>query len=390
MRDITTIGAGGGTLARVEKIANLLIVGPESAGAVPGPVCFNRGGEIPTITDADVVMNRINSEYFLKGRFKLNREKAVKAIKEKIAEPLRMDVMTAAEGICKVLDAKMGSTIRAALATKGGDISQYALVVYGGAGPTHCAGFTAGMHFKEIIIPPFAAVFSAFGAATADITHRYEASPFVTIRGIPYDPTTLRFNLDEVRSLDDLRHEGIERFNRIFRELEERARADMHAEGLREENVFFNYEILGRYGGQLWELRVRIPINRINSVMDLKLVVKSFEDRYYDEYGLQAMAPRGGVQIITITVELVGRIEKPMFTEGEYMGENPEKAFKEERKIYFNGGFKQCKIYSMDNLLPGNVIHGSSIIEGIDTTVVIPEDRQIFVDRYRNMLMRYR
>jgi N-methylhydantoinase A len=390
MRDITTIGAGGGTLARVEKIANLLIVGPESAGAAPGPVCFDRGGEIPTITDADVVMNRIDSEYFLKGRYKLNKAKAAKAIMEKIAEPLKMDVMTAAEGICKVLDAKMGSTIRAALAIKGGDISQYALVVYGGAGPTHCAGFTAGMNFKEIIIPPFAAVFSAFGAATANITHRYEASPFLTIKDIPYDPTSLQFTFDEVRSLDDLRSEGMDRFNRIFGELEERARDDMRAEGLSQERYSFNYEIFGRYGGQLWEVRASIPINRINSVSDLKLVIKSFEDRYYDEYGLQAMGPRGGVQIITITVEVQGRIEKPMFTEREYMGANAEGALKGEREVYFDGGFRQSRIYAMDSLLPGNVVHGPSIIEGIDTTVVIPEDRQIFVDKYRNMLMRYK
>ena len=176
MREITTIGAGGGTIARVEKAANLLIVGPESAGADPGPVCYGKGGILPTITDADVVMNRIDANYFLGGRFKLNRDKALKAIKEQIADPLKMDVLEAAEGICKVLDANMGHTLTSALAVKGAAASEYALVVYGGAGPTHCAGFTAGQHFKEIIITPYAAVFSAFGAATADIKHRYEDS----------------------------------------------------------------------------------------------------------------------------------------------------------------------------------------------------------------------
>ena len=390
MRDITTIGAGGGTLSRVEKIGNLLIVGPESAGAEPGPVCYDRGGTVPTITDADVVMNRIDASYFLGGRFKLNREKAFNAIKEQIADPLNMDVMAAAEGIVKILDINMGSTLKSALAIKGADAAQYALFAYGGAGATHCAGFTAEMNFKEVIICPFSAVFSAFGAATADITHRYEASPFVSIRGIPYEHTTLRFNFDEINSLDDLRYEGVDRFNRIFAELEDRAKADMSAEGLKEEEVLFNYEMLARYGGQLWELRSGIPVNRLESIDDLKVIAKAFEERYYEEYGLQAMAPRGGIQIITIAVELVGATPKPTFIEWEDAGENAEKAVMEEREVYLDGGFKRCKIYNMSGLQAGNLVPGPSIIEGTDTTVVIPEDRKVIVDKYKNMLLRYR
>ncbi len=390
MREITTIGAGGGTMARIEKAANLLIVGPESAGAKPGPVCYGRGGTIPTVTDADIVMNRIDANYFLGGRFKLDREKALRAIKEQIADPLKMDVMSAAEGICKVIDATMGSTLRSSLAVRGASPSEYALVVYGGAGPTHSAGFTAGIDFKEVIIPQFAAVFSAFGASTADIMHRYEASPFVIITDIPYDPTTLRFEFEEVKSLDDLHHEGIDRFNHMFAELEERAKADMRAEGISEEKIWFNYEILARYGGQLWELRVRIPVNRVSSLQDLKSIIRSFEGRYYDEYGLTAMAPRGGLQIITIAVELHASTSKPHLVEENEMGENPERALKGEREVYFDGGFKKWKVYSMSKLLPGNVVLGASIIEGSDTTVVVPEDRKIVIDKYRNMLMRYR
>jgi N-methylhydantoinase A len=390
MREITTIGAGGGTVAVVEKGASLLIVGPESAGAEPGPVCYCRGGTVPSITDADVVMNRIDADYFLGGRFKLDREESYRAIKEQIADPMRMDVLAAAEGICNVLDANMGSTLRSSLIIRGASPSEFALVVYGGAGPTHCAGFTAGMNFKEVIIPPFAAVFSAFGAATADIMHRYEASPFAIINGIPYDPTSLRFGFDSIKSLDDLQHGGIDRLNRMFDELKEKARADMRAEGISEENVRFNYEILARYGGQLWELRARVPINRIGSVKDLEAIVRSYEDRYLEEYGLQAMAPRGGLQIITIAVELVAGTRKPHFTKGEEVGERPEKALKGEREVYLKGAFRKCKVYTMADLLPGNVVLGPSIIEGVDTSVVIPEDRKVIVDVYRNMLMRYR
>lgn len=390
MREITTIGAGGGTMAVVEKAAKLLMVGPESAGAEPGPVCYRRGGTVPTITDADVVMNRIDAEYFLGGRFKLDRKEAYRAIKEQIADPMQMDVLAAAEGICNVLDANMGSTLRSSLMVRGAAPSEYALVVYGGAGPTHCAGFTSGMEFKEVIIPPFAAVFSAFGAATADIMHRYEASPFAILSGLPFDPVTLRFKFDSLKSLHDLQHQGIDRFNRMFDELKENARADMRAEGIRAENGRFNYEILARYGGQLWELRARIPTNRIDSIKDLESIVKSFEARYLDEYGLQAMAPRGGLQIITVAVELVAGTPKPQFTKGEEAEEKPERALKGEREVYLGGGFRKCKVYAMPNLLPGNVVLGPSIIEGVDTSVVIPQDRKVIVDGYRNMLMRYR
>jgi N-methylhydantoinase A len=389
MREITTIGAGGGTLAKVDKIVNLLIVGPESAGAEPGPVCYGRGGMVATATDADVVMNRIDPRYFLGGRYKLHRERALKVIKETIAEPLKMDAMEAAEGICKVLDANMAATLRFALATKGGAPSEFALFVYGGAGPTHCAGFTAGLNFKEIIIPPFAAVFCAFGAASADIRHRYEASPSVTIREIPYDLTTLRFGFDGISELGELSYEGIDRFNRMFGELEEQAKRDMVAEGLSEKEVRFNYEILARYGGQLWELRARIPINRIDSVGDLAQIVRHFEDQYQAEYGHQAMAPRGGLQILTVSVELVGSISKPKFTKIQYKGEDPAEALKGEREVYFDGTFRKSRIYSMGRLLPGNIVPGPAIIEADDTTVVIPPDRKVVVDGYRNMMMQY-
>ncbi len=390
MREITTIGAGGGTLAKVDKIVNLLIVGPESAGAEPGPVCYGRGGMVPTVTDADVVMNRIDPGFFWGGRYKLDREKTLKAIKETIADPLKMDVMAAAEGICKVLDANMGSTLRSALAVRGGEPSEYALFVYGGAGPTHCAGFTTGVNFKEIIILPFSAVFCAFGAATADIRHRYEASPLVIIREIPYDLTTLRFDFDGVGELDELSCEGIDRFNKIFAELKEKARDDMYAEGLKEEKVRFDYEILGRYGGQLWELRCKIPVNRIDSIRDLAQIARHFEDQYQAVYGQQAMAPRGGLQIVTIAVELVGSIPKPRLTEIEYKGEDPIEALKGEREVYFDGSFKKGRIFSMSKLLPGNIVPGPSIIEGDDTTVVIPQDRKVVVDKYGNMVMQYR
>jgi N-methylhydantoinase A/oxoprolinase/acetone carboxylase beta subunit len=390
MREITTIGAGGGTMSRVENAVKLLIVGPESAGSDPGPVCYGRGGTVPTSTDADVVMNRIDPDYFLGGRMKLDREKAFKAIKEQIAEPLDIDVYEAAEGMCKILDANMGTTLYSSLVLKGLAPAECGLVVYGGGGATHCAGFTSGLKFKKVVIPLFAAVFCAFGASTSDIMHRYEASPFVIAGGIPFNAETLEFEFDKVKSLNDLRHEGIDRFNRMFAELEELGRADMKAEGISEGAYRFDYEILARYGGQLWELRAKVPINRIESVEDFKRIAKAFEERYYDEYGRQGMAPRGGIQIITIALAPVAPTVKPKFVAEKEVGEDPSKALRGQRDVYFDGAFRKSKIYSMEKLLPGNVVPGPAIIDGIDTNIVIPGDRLVKVDPYCNFLLRYK
>jgi len=390
MREIVTIGAGGGTMSRVEKAVQLLIVGPESAGSDPGPVCYGRGGTVPTSTDADVVMNRIDPDYFLGGRMKLDRGKAFQAIKEKIADPLGMDVYDAAEGMCKILDANMGTTLYSSVVIKGLAPAECGLVIYGGAGPSHCAGFTAGLKFKEVVIPPFAGVFCAFGASTSDIMHRYEASPFVNAVGIPFDSETLEFRFDKLNSLDDIKHEGIDRFNRMFSELEEHGRADMLAEGIGEGAYRFDYEILARYGGQLWELRTRIPIGRIGSLQDMEKIVKAFEKRYYEEYGRQAMAPRGGVQIITIAVTPVAPTVKPKFIEMKEVGEDPGQALRGERDVYFEGAFRKSRIYSMEKLLPGNVVQGPAVIDGIDTNIIIPMDRFVQVDRYNNFILKYK
>ena len=212
----------------------------------------------------------------------------------------------------------------------------------------------------------------------------------MTIRGIPYHASTLEFQFDKLSSLNDLQHEGIDRFNRIFEEIEEMAREDMRAEGVEPEHIWMNYEILGRYGGQLWELRAQVPKRRIDSLEDLKSVIKGYESRYREEYGLQAMAPRGGLQIISVAVELIGRTQKPQFFPEKEAGKDPKKALRGERDVYLSGAFRKCKIYTMEALIPGNEVPGPSIIEGIDTSVVIPENRKMVIDKYRNMLMSYR
>ncbi len=390
MREIVTIGAGGGTIARVDQVTRSLMVGPESAGAAPGPACYGLGGTEPTVTDADVVMGRIDPEYFWGGKRKLDREKAVAAIKEKIADPLGMSVFAAAEGICQIIDGKMQAILSTTMATKGIDPKDYLLFAFGGAGPTHCAGYSAGLGFAKVIVCPYAAVFSAFGASTADVRHRYEASPFILLANLPYDKVRLRFNLEQLTSLEQISSAAIERFNAMYGELERKAGADMEAEGFLPREVTKKYELLARYGGQLWEIRCPISTNRIGSVEDLRAIIRAFEEAYLTTYTREAMLPAGGVEIVSSALVASAAVPKPVIVKREYVGRDPKAALKGEREVYFHGTWMGSPIYSMERLRVGNVVEGPAIVEGTDTTLVVSPGCALTVDEYLNMAMEER
>jgi len=390
MREIVTIGAGGGTIAYVDKVTRRLIVGPESAGAVPGPSCYGLGGTEPTVTDADVVMNRIDPNYFLGGKIKLDREKAIKVIKEKIADPLGMNVYEAAEAICKIIDGRMHTSLKGFITSKGLDPSEFVLICYGGAGPTHCAAYAEGIGFSRLIIPPFAAVFSAFGASTADIRHLYEGAPFIFIPNIPWDPITCRFKLEELTSLEQIPSWAIERFNFMFKDLERLAKEDMEAEGISMKDVKFSYEMKARYGGQLWEIRVLLSVSQINSIDDFKTILREFEEAYIKVYGKLAMLPRGGIEILGLTVTATAPTTKVEMHRYEPVDPDASGALKGEREVYFDGKFIPTKIYDMHKLRVGNVVEGQAIIEAVDTTLVVPRQCKVTVDEYMNMVMEYR
>jgi N-methylhydantoinase A/oxoprolinase/acetone carboxylase beta subunit len=384
MREIISIGAGGGTIAHIDKLTRELRLGPQSAGSVPGPVCYGKGGTEPTVTDADVVMNRIDPDYFLGGKMKLDKQMAEKAIKEKIADPLGMDLMEAAHGICSIIDNIMASIISSTMGERGLDPEEFLLFGFGGAGPAHCAGYSAGLGFQKVVIPPYASTFSAFGASTADVRHRYAMSPNLIIPSIKFNVGDRRFNLT---SLDELPKGIVETFNRVNDEFEQKAYAEMQEEGFNKDNIKMAYTIEARYGSQKWEIVAPIPITRIKNVEDMKELLKWYENEYERLYGSEAKFPEGGLEIITMALEASGSMMKPKITKSAYVGEDASPALKGERNVFFVNRFLKTKIYEMKELKNGNVINGPAIIEGVDTTVVVPEDRNITVDEYLNMIM---
>lgn len=378
MLGIEAIGAGGGTIARIDPETGRLHLGPQSAGAVPGPACYDRGGTEPTVTDADVVLGRISPGFFLDGKMKLNRERGLAAIEEKIARPLGLDPVRAALGIVKGIDGIMRSAIIGYLNQKGQDPRRAVLISFGGAGPTHCAGYAAEVGFKRILIPPHAATFSAFGAATADVRHRYETGTLLVMPALPYDVTTQRFRLD---SLEAVPAEVVERFNRSFQMLEERAHAEMEAEGFPPERVTLSHDVEMRYGGQLREIPCRSPVRRIQTASDLQQLLEAFETEYIRLFTQGTQYPRGGVEIITLVVEAAASPGiKPALAPRPLEGADSAHAVKGRRPVFFDEGWTDTTLYDIRRLRPGNRVPGPAVIEGNDTTVVVPPGLAIEAD----------
>jgi N-methylhydantoinase A/oxoprolinase/acetone carboxylase beta subunit len=388
MCQLFTIGAGGGSIAWVDKVTKTLHVGPRSAESVPGPICYGLGGTEATVTDADVVLNRIPSDYFMGGLRKLKREEALSTISKKIGEPLGMDAYHAAETICKIIDGTMEAEMKRVIARQGIDSSKCLLFAYGGAGPAHCAYYSAGLGFPKVIIPPMASTFCAFGASTTDILHRYVVSCFSWFSDLPYDPITLRFNLDRM-NLGQIPSGIIERFNTTLQTLEQKADADMKAEGFEKQVVAKKYEMEARYGGQLWEIACPIPIGQLNSAEDLRTLIRCFEDEYVKTYSKEAMVPRGGMEIVSVA--LTASVSTPKRVRAnDYMGRDSSPALKGEREVYFEGGWVKTRIYQLNKLQVGNIVDGHAIIEGRDTTVVVPYEYRVSVDEYLNLVMERR
>ena len=246
--EVTSIGAGGGTIAYLDLFTNRLKVGPQSAGSVPGPASYGQGAENPTVTDADVVLGYVNPDYFLGGRMKLDKSLAEKAIKEKIADPLGISVIDAALGIKEIIDTDMENYCRNLISSRGYAVEDYALLAFGGAGPTHVAGYTKNTKYKEIIITPFASVFCAFGGATADYSRHYLRATRVFIPYMADEETKLKAG---------------ETLSSLWAEMETIAMNEMEKAGFNLKEVQFEHLAFTRYGGQLDEISFKSPRSRL-------------------------------------------------------------------------------------------------------------------------------
>jgi N-methylhydantoinase A len=355
---ITSIGAGGGSIAWLNPLlGNRLEVGPASAGAMPGPACYDLGGEHATVTDADVVLGYVNPDYFLGGKFRLDKEKAVKALKE-LGEKTGWDEVTSAMMIKKVVDAKMGQEIFKEVALKGYEPSEFTILAGGGAGPGHCCGVASAAEMKRIIIPPMSAVAGAYGASTLDVVHTYEKSR--NTRLFDYAKGTYFMDFDM--------------FNSMIEELKGLAIRDVMLEGFREDQATFRLELEMRYGMQWRYMPIESPLLFIRSAEDVRKVCDHFTEEFSRVYGSEAAFPQGGIEVETYRLFVYLNLPHFLLSEHEVMGEStPKEALKGQRDAFWEklNQFKKTNIYQWDMLRAGNVIEGPAVIEADNTTVVI-------------------
>ncbi len=367
MLDCQSIGAGTGTYIRIDPYTNRIMLGPDSAAGSPGPVCYDMGNETPTIGDCDLLLNRINPDYYLGGKLKLNREHAYKNFKEQIADPLGLDVYDAAEGIVKMMDLNMRDHLRSSLL--GYDPKDYVVMGYGGASGLHLVGFAGDSPWKGVCTMPWAAGFSAFGCAAMDYAHRYCKS----------SQMALGHKASESQKL-----EIANELNTIWKSFEVGAVKDFKAEGIGSKDIHYSHFVYMQYLGQLDEVEVPVPVYPIKSGADLDRLVAEFERIYGEQFPLVAKSVEAGYRIIEVGVVAKAPTVKPVVPRFELGGKvPPKKAQKGKKDVYFNGKWTETKVFELDEITPGNEVEGPLVLEGPAYTMLVPPERKIRVDEYK-------
>ncbi len=367
--DLTTISAGGGSIVWIDR-AGFLSVGPQSAGADPGPVCYGRGGNNPTVTDADIVCGLLNPDYFLGGTQKLDVQAARAALEATIAKPMRMTLEEAAAGIRRIVDMRMADEVRVFAARRGVDLSEFALLPFGGAGAVHAAAVAEELGMRRIIVPPRPGAFSALGLLCTDVLHDY-----------------IRSELCPLDRLDPVHAEA------IFRELEAKAASELAEEGLDPSAATSERDLDMRYGGQGYELRVSLG-GLWSGALDAKALdaARARFDEVHDRIHGHA-AKEKSVEIVSY--RLRARVGVPKFSPQAQAARPPAlpspEAVKGKRAVFFVAEHStEATIYDRERLSVGASFAGPAIIEQFDATTVVPAAWQASVDRYGNLVLERR
>ncbi len=363
--DIQTVGAGGGTIAWIEQATGGLRVGPQSAGSRPGPVCYGLGGQDPTVTDANLMLGMLNPDYFLGGRIGLDAAGARKALENKIAAQLGMNVYEAAAGIHRIVNNRMADLVRKQIVLTGHSPEEFIIYCFGGAGPAHAVGYARELQVKKVYVFPMSAVFSSFGIASSDIVQTLQVSYKYDL---PVDPEVL---------------------NAAIGKIEEKLSNNMLRQQIPVEKVLFRRTFFMRYRRQLNELAVTVPTMQYGSD-DIKSIMTEFNLHYETVYGKGSAYKEAGMELISIKVDAVCQAAKPVLETKSRADSEPRKAaFKKTREVYFpeSGEFISTNIFDYDKLLPGNMVEGPAVIETRNTTVVLPPGSSGEIDVFTNILI---
>ena len=367
---LDSVGSGAGSDVWLDTY-NRLHVGPGSAGSDVG-ICFRY--DKLTVTDVNVAMGYVDPEYFLGGKITLDREKAFKALEETIAKPLGIDVYEAGKGILEVVNTQMREAASTMVLAKGYNPAEFTILIYGGAGPVHMWGFTEGLDVADVITVPYAAAFSAFGAACSEYMHRYHKGFIASI------------HLDEAEAQKaTIGQQMVD----LYKQMEDTARKELAEEGADISNISFNYGMYARYIGQLESFDTPLDISTADEAKNVDYLLSLFEEMYTKIYPEGARFPEVGYAISELYIKAVIPKAMPVLKEHTLAGSTPkESAYVHSRKVNHKGEFHDFKVWQMSELEAGNIIFGPSIIRDPMTTLVIPPEKSIEIDQY--MVLHYR
>ena len=359
MIDINTVSAGGGTLARVDRFGQLE-VGPQSAGAVPGPACYGRGGTEPTITDCNLVLGYLGEGNFLGGKMKLDAKAAVSAIGTRVAEKLKLSVMDAAEGIVRIINVKMQEAIKAISTMRGHDLRDFHLLAFGGAGPLHACAIAAELGMAGVVVPLYPGVYSAMGLLMSDVKHDYIRSKLAGLAAV---------RAEEIAG--------------VFANLQSHAERDLHDEGFAGAQIGIERALDMRYAGQGYEITIpcEFPLN----AKSLAKLRAQFDENHKQMFG--HTAPEEPVEIVSYRLRGIGRVPPVELHMHRAQGLTLKGALRETRKARFNGVTLDCPIYQRERLDVGARFAGPAIVDQLDATTVVPPGHTARVDDFKNILI---
>jgi len=361
--DLQAIGAGGGSLVRVQPEKRTMTVGPDSAGAFPGPVCYGRGGTVPTVTDAQLVLGYLDPDNFAGGRMVLDKKAAADAIAA-LGAQIGMSAVECAAGACRIVELHMADIIRKVTVEKGHDPRDFVLFAFGGAGPAHAGVFARELGVRKVIVPQrkAASTWCAFGAAAADVLHIFEHTEIMAT------PVPARRINDELDAL------------------ETRAAQLMKSEGIEAQRQRFEFSLDVRHKGQINEVEITLPWPRLPNNYESQLR-KLFVARYQQLYGRGSALSGAQLEFVVSRLRAKALTPQPRLMKAKKSSARiPEAAVRRKRDIYWPelGKRRSTAVYDGERLLSGNKIAGPAIVETADTTVVVQPGTRLRLDELGN------
>lgn len=367
--ELDSVGEGTGSFVRINPTSGRIEIGPDSAGYRIGTSWPGGGVETVTINDCDVVLGLINPDYFLGGDITLDRDRAIGCVEDQVARPLGIDVYRAASGVIELFEEGLKNNVISRIMGKGYVPLNYTLMSYGGGGPLHVGGYTEGLGFDKVLVPHWAAGFSAFGCSCSDFEYRFNASI-----DLPVQP-----------ELDSYQKEGVvDIVNGQAAFLREKVVEEFGKSGISEDEVRFRIYLRMQYMGQLRDLEVRTDMEWLDGAGDLDRVIADFEELYAKVYALSARSPELGYLITQVVLSGTVDVEKPALPLEPLAGEEPEAgAGKGERDVYWRDDWIRARIWDMEKLKAGNRVRGLAIAESPATTFVVPPGSSAYLDEHR-------